>query len=62
MTETLDTEKKTTLDLFLDGQIGIVFGYSSLVKELEKSAKRVGSSNSASVILTDKIPSNTPNK
>lgn len=47
--------KNNTLDMFMQWDIALVIGYPSLVLELEKSAKRVGSSID-SVILTDRLP------
>ncbi|MBX9809840.1 extracellular solute-binding protein [Candidatus Gracilibacteria bacterium] len=49
-------EKLTSLDLFMQGEIGMVIGYPSLILELEKSSKRAGESSSNAVILTDRIP------
>ena len=52
----METEKSTTLDLFMRGDIGMIYGYPSLITELEKSDKRAGISSKAGVILTEKIP------
>jgi maltose-binding protein MalE len=48
-------KKNNTLDMFMQWNIALVIGYPSLVLELEKSAKRVGSSIDG-VILTDRLP------
>jgi ABC-type glycerol-3-phosphate transport system substrate-binding protein len=52
----METDKTTTLDLFMRGDIGMIYGYPGLVTELEKSDKRAGTGSKASVILTEKIP------
>lgn len=49
-------EKLTTLDLFMQWEIGMIIGYPSLILELEKSSKRAWESSSNAVILTDRIP------
>ena len=43
----MNTDKTTTLDLFMKGDIGLILGYPSIVTELEKSAKRVGAESVA---------------
>lgn len=48
--------KETTLDLFMRGDIGMVIGYPSLVIDLEKSAKRIGTNNISNIVLTDRLP------
>lgn len=48
--------KNNTLDMFMQWDIAMVIGYPSLILDLEKSSKRVGSASSSSVILTDRIP------
>lgn len=53
--ESMDTQKITTLDAFLQGKIGMVIGYPSLVLELEKSEKRSNSSI-RNDIYTDVLP------
>lgn len=53
---TMETDKTTTLDLFMRGEIGMIYGYPSLMTELEKSNKRAGIESKAGVILTEKIP------
>jgi ABC-type glycerol-3-phosphate transport system substrate-binding protein len=54
----LETTKTTTLDMFVEWKIGMIFGFPSIVLELEKSDKRIGSAKSTAwVILTSKIPS-----
>ncbi len=55
----LEKSQMTTLDAFLEGKIGMIVGYPSLVRELEKSAKRIGGNNSASLIQTAQFPSKT---
>jgi ABC-type glycerol-3-phosphate transport system substrate-binding protein len=52
----METDKSTTIDLFVRGDIGMIYGYPSLIMELEKSDKRAGISSKAGVILTEKIP------
>lgn len=49
-------EKLTSLDLFMQGEIGMIIGYPSLILELEKSSKRVWESSSNWVILTERLP------
>ena len=34
----------------------MIIGYPSLILDLEKSSKRVGSTSTANVILTDRVP------
>jgi hypothetical protein len=58
---TMETDKTTTLDLFMRGDIGMIYGYPSLITELEKSDKRAGLESKAGVILTEKIPSDSAN-
>jgi ABC-type Fe3+ transport system substrate-binding protein len=57
----MESDKTTTIDLFIRGEIGMIYGYPSLVTELEKSHKRAGISSKAGVILTEKIPSGSAN-
>lgn len=52
----LTTQKLSTLDAFVRGDIAMIIGYPSLVLDLEKSVKRVGDTARSSVILTDRIP------
>jgi ABC-type glycerol-3-phosphate transport system substrate-binding protein len=54
---TMESDQTTTLDLFMRGDIAMVYGYPSLITELEKSDKRAGTASKAGVILTEKIPS-----
>ena len=49
-------KKNTTLDKFMQWEIALIIGYPSLILELEKSGKRVGTANSNTVILTDRLP------
>lgn len=49
-------DKNTTLDMFMRGDIGLIVWYPSLVTELEKSAKRAGTSNISNIVLTDRLP------
>ncbi len=56
-TSMLAKEKLTTFDQFLQGKIGMIIWYPSLITELEKSAKRVGWSTSANIIQTAPLPS-----
>ena len=58
--ESMDQDKETTLDMFMRGDIAMIFGYPSLVTELEKSDKRVWVSSKSSLILTEKLPLTSP--
>lgn len=48
-------EKMTTLDLFMEGKISMIFWYPSTILELEKSSKRVKESIDNNDILTERI-------
>lgn len=52
----MQSEKTTTYDMFLRGEIAMIFWYPSIIAELEKSAKRAGTSSVEGVILTERIP------
>lgn len=52
----MDAEKLTTLDLFMQWDIGMIIWYPSLINALEKSDKRAWINSKASTILTEKIP------
>lgn len=54
--QTLIQKKYTTFDEFMRGNIGLIIWYPSIITELEKSKKRVGSENVSDVILTESIP------
>lgn len=54
--ESMEREKLTTLDLFLQGKIAMIYGYPSLIEELEKSQKRTSMIQKNAVVLTEKIP------
>jgi ABC-type glycerol-3-phosphate transport system substrate-binding protein len=56
ITPTLTSEKLTTLDAFIRGDIAMIIWYPSLVLDLEKSVKRMGENAKSSIILTDRIP------
>ncbi len=56
---TMEEEKTTTIDLFVRWEIGMIYGYPSLITELEKSDKRAGILSRASVILTEKVPADS---
>jgi len=57
----LDETKSTTLDMFMQWEIWMIFWYPSLVQELEKSDKRIGSNKSTAwVILAAKTPLKSP--
>jgi hypothetical protein len=62
MTPALTSEKLTTLDAFVRGDIAMIIGYPSLVLDLEKSVKRMGESAKSGIILTDRIPQNQANQ
>ena len=49
-------QKFTTLDLFMQWDIAMIIWYPSLILELEKSSKRVGSLSKEDTILTERIP------
>lgn len=55
MTPTMDTDKTTTLDMFVRGEIGLIFGFPSAIMDLEKAYKRAGAKATSSTILTDRI-------
>lgn len=48
-------EKMTTLDLFMEGKISMIFWYPSTILELEKSSKRVKESIDNNDIITERI-------
>lgn len=58
--ESMDTEKLTTLDLFMQWDIAMILWYPSLVEELEKSDKRLWLRSKAGSILTENIPLPSP--
>lgn len=55
----LESEKKTTYDLFMQGDIALIIGYPSVVRELEKSTKRAGINSAENLILTESLPQET---
>ncbi len=55
-TSQMDTDKSTTLDMFMQWDIGMVFWFPSLVEELEKAYKRAGDNAVNDIILTERIP------
>lgn len=64
-TETQMSEQKprrSTLDEFIRGNIGMIIGYPGLIKELEDAHKRAGSESAASIIFTDALPQNSRGK
>lgn len=54
-TETMSTEKITTLDMFVRGEIGMIFWFPSIVSELEKAQKRAGTKATNDIILTERM-------
>ena len=52
----MDTEKLTTIDLFMRGKIAFVIGYPSLITDIEKAQKRAGAEAVDSLILSEHIP------
>lgn len=46
----------STIDEFMRGNIGMIIGFPSLIKELEDANKRAGSESVASIIFTEAIP------
>lgn len=59
LTNTIDqmnSEKTTTFDMFMRGEIGMIFWYPSTVSELEKAQKRAWTLAVNDVILTERIP------
>ena len=52
----MDTEKISTIDLFMRGRIAFVVGYSSLILDIEKAYKRAGTEAVDALILTEKLP------
>jgi ABC-type glycerol-3-phosphate transport system substrate-binding protein len=60
-TPLMDREKTTTIDMFMRGEIGMVFGYQSLIEDLEKAQKRAASEAVNDIILTERIPQDSWN-
>lgn len=58
-TDDYDTNKETTYDSFLGGNIGFIVWFPSTVQELEKSAKRIGIESAENLILTERVPQET---
>lgn len=56
ITDEYDATKETTYDAFLRGEIGFIVWFPSVVQELEKSAKRIGSDSAENLILTERVP------
>ena len=52
----MDSEKLTTIDLFMRGKIAFVIWYPSLIADIEKAQKRAGSEAVDSLILSEHIP------
>ena len=52
----------TTVDLFMRGDIAIIFGYPSLIHAIEHAKKRAGSNAVDALILTEKLPQNSLGK
>ena len=52
----MDTEKISTIDLFMRGRIVFVVGYPSLMLDIEKAYKRAGNEAVDALILTEKLP------
>jgi ABC-type glycerol-3-phosphate transport system substrate-binding protein len=60
--DAMSEENTTTTDLFIEEKIGMIFGYPSLIRELEKAKKRAGSSAGNSLILTAPMLKNSLDK
>ena len=58
--ESMDQEKTTTYDMFARWDIAIIFGYPSIVGELEKAVKRANGKDVKWLILSEKIPQDSP--
>lgn len=54
--ESMQAEKLTTLDLFMQGKIAMIYGFPSMIEELEKAQKRTQALQKNAVVLTDRIP------
>jgi ABC-type glycerol-3-phosphate transport system substrate-binding protein len=54
--ESLEKDKKTTYDLFMQGDIAMILGYPSIINELEKSTKRSGIDSIENLVLTAPVP------
>ncbi len=57
---TLSETKLTTIDLFIRGEIAMVIWYPSLVKDIEDAKKRAGNLAINSIVLTERIPQESP--
>ncbi len=52
----METEKLSTLDLFMRGKIAMIVGFPSAMTEIEKSYKRAGNEATEWLILTERLP------
>lgn len=52
----MNSEKLTTIDLFMRGKIAFVVGYPRLIEEIEKAQKRAGTEAVDALILAEHIP------
>jgi maltose-binding protein MalE len=60
--ESMDQEKTTTYDMFVRWDISLILGYPSIVWELEKAVKRANGKDVKWLILSERIPQNSPEK
>ncbi len=60
--DTMETEKISTIDLFMRWKIAIIVWYPSLAWEIEKAYKRAGSDATDGLILTERLPQDSLGK
>jgi ABC-type glycerol-3-phosphate transport system substrate-binding protein len=58
----MDSEALSTIDLFMRGKVGMVVGYPSLIREIEKAEKRAWSEAITDIILTERLPQDSLGK
>lgn len=59
MKDEYDETWHSTIDSFMRGKIGMVIGFPSTIREIEKAQKRAWESAVTSLILTERIPQNS---
>jgi ABC-type glycerol-3-phosphate transport system substrate-binding protein len=52
----MDQTGLSTVDLFMQGEIGMIIGSPSTIREIEKAEKRAGSDAIDDIILTERLP------
>jgi maltose-binding protein MalE len=60
--EEMDKNKYTTIDLFMQGKIRMMFWFPSMIWELEKAKKRTEAVSGWIVVLTEKMPAQSLGK